>query len=255
MSKIKSMNTYQRIIIILMLAMSIAFAVIYPVTIHRVGFAYGDAILTPSYDNGSIIYSGKIKGQQACFTVSADKTVVFRYGDKSYGPYTARTDPTAIPRDDKELAEHMTGVELREGDSVIFRGGVFDAGDGYWLFNEDGSLDNIGIFYETDDGVRRDANGNAVDTMRPSAESILTLMNEPELRHKGNGLAWLAGAFICLINAGSIVFADELFRWSLSFQIRNADRAEPSDWEIAGRYTSWTIMTVFALITFILGLK
>ena len=42
--------------------------------------------------------------------------------------------------------------------------------------------------------------------------------------------------FICVLNAVSILFADELFRWNLAFQIRNVDHAEPSDLEIAGRY-------------------
>ena len=47
---------------------------------------------------------------------------------------------------------------------------------------------------------------------------------------------------------------DELFRWNLSFSIRHPERAEPSDWEIAGRYISWTALAVMALIAFIFGL-
>lgn len=52
-----------------------------------------------------------------------------------------------------------------------------------------------------------------------------------------------------------MLFADELFRWNASFLIRNAEDAEPSDWEIAGRYITWTVLPVMAAVIFILGLK
>ena len=58
-----------------------------------------------------------------------------------------------------------------------------------------------------------------------------------------------------VITALTVLFADELFRGHLSFRIRNADRAEPSDWEIAGRYLSWTALPLLALVVFILGLR
>jgi hypothetical protein len=57
------------------------------------------------------------------------------------------------------------------------------------------------------------------------------------------------------MTAVSILFADELFRWNLAFQIRNADRAEPSDWEIAGRYIGWTALTIMALVLYVMGLR
>ena len=61
--------------------------------------------------------------------------------------------------------------------------------------------------------------------------------------------------FLCILNAISILFADELFRWNLSFQIHNADNAEPSDWEIVGRYIGWTVLPMIALMLFITGLQ
>ena len=104
MDRIKSLNHYQRCILILMIAMVLIFAVVYSVTIRRVGFEYKDTILLPSQENGSTVYSGKIQGRQARFTVAADKTVVFRYGNKTYGPYTAKEDSTSMPqvREDAE---------------------------------------------------------------------------------------------------------------------------------------------------------
>lgn len=46
-----------------------------------------------------------------------------------------------------------------------------------------------------------------------------------------------------------------LFRFSLIFQIRDVESAEPSEWEIAGRYICWTVMLISALVLFVLGLQ
>lgn len=254
MGRIKELNRYQKGVLLLMIAMALVFAVLYPMTISRVGFEYKDSILVPSEESGSTVYSGKLMGEQASFTVSADKTVVFQHGDRTYGPYTVKEDSTAIPKD-REMAEHMTGVELRKGKVIMFRGGVLKTGDSWWLYNEDGTLYNFGFFYVTSDGIERDENGNIIDPVEPSASTIFELMNGPELTHKGEGFAWFGAVFICIINALTIFFADELFRWNLTFQIRNVDHAEPSDWEIAGRYIGWTVRPIMALVIFIMGLQ
>ena len=254
MEKFKSFNHYQKGILIFLIAMALVFAVVYSVTISRVGFAYKGAILVPSQENGSTVYSGKIRGQQAHFTVSEDKTVVFQHGEKTYGPYSVKEDPTAIPKDEK-MAEYMTGVELRQGEDILFRGGVWDTGDSYWLYNEDGTLANFGLSYVTSDGIERDANGNVIDPVEPSASTILELVNGPDLQHKGEWFAWFGAVFLGGLNALSILFADELFRWNLAFRIRHADYAEPSDWEIAGRYVGWTVLTIVALVLFIIWLE
>ncbi len=237
-----------------MTIMAITFFAVYSMTISRVGFEYKDTILVPSQENGSTVYSGKIKGQQTRFVVSEDKTVVFQYSDKTFGPYTAKEDSTAIPKGE-EMAEDMIGVELLQGNFILFRGGVLEFADGYLLYNEDGTLNNFGITYVTNDGIERDENGNAIDPVEPSVSTILNLMNDPKLTHKGEWFAWFGAVFICVLNALLILFADELFRWNLKFQIRNADHADPSDWEIAGRYISWTVLTIMALVLFIMGLQ
>ena len=53
----------------------------------------------------------------------------------------------------------------------------------------------------------------------------------------------------------SILFADELFRWQLMFRVQNVENVEPSEWEITGRYISWTVLPVAAIVIFVIGLK
>ena len=121
-------------------------------------------------------------------------------------------------------------------------------------FPEDGGFSGVDVTFTSGDGAVYDSEGNAVDQMAPSAVTILRLMDTPELTSKGEWLAWFCGVFISVVTAVSILFADELFRWNLAFIIRNADRAEPSEWEIMGRYIGWTISFIMVPVIYILGL-
>ncbi len=244
LDRIKELGRYQKILLLLMAVMILAFTVIYPIVTARSGFLYEGTILVPSEEDGCTVYSEKIYGTAATFTVSADKTVIFQYGNTVYGPYTVKEDPTAIPKD-SDLQTQMTGIELRCGGEIVFRGGVVNSGDWRMLYNEDGSFDLLRSITATmSDG-----------TMEPSVSTILDLTDGPALTHKGTWLGWFGGVLICVITALTMLFADELFRWNASFLVRNAEEAEPSDWEIAGRYITWTVLPVMAAVIFILGLK
>ncbi len=244
LDRIKELGRYQKILLLLMAVMILAFTVIYPIVTALSGFLYEDTILVPAEEDGGTVYSGKIRGTAASFTVSADKTVIFQYGNTVYGPYTVKEDPAAIPKD-SDLQAQMTGIELRCGGEIVFRGGVVNSGDWRMLYNEDGSFDLLRSITATmSDG-----------TMEPSVSTILDLTDGPALTHKGTWLGWFGGVLICVITALTMLFADELFRWNASFLVRNAEEAEPSDWEIAGRYIAWTVLPISALVLFILGLR
>ena len=90
--------------------------------------------------------------------------------------------------------------------------------------------------------------------MEPSKLTILKLMNNPDLTHKGDWLLWFFGVVICIVNILTILYADELFRWNLMFQIRNVESAEPSDWEIFTRYIGWATLIIIAVILFYMGI-
>ena len=137
MGRIKALNGYQKGLLVIMAAMMLLFSIIYPITISKDGFRYKDAILVPTKENRKTIYTGKIQGKQAQFIVSEDMSVEFQYGDKSYGTYTMKEDPTAIPKDREG---EMTGIEIRKEQELLFRGGVQYTGYSYWLYNEEGEL-------------------------------------------------------------------------------------------------------------------
>lgn len=254
MNRIKRLGRYPKAILLMMAAMVLTFSVIYPLTVTRDGFAYMDTILVPHQENDKTIYSGKIQGKQADFTVNADKSVMFRYGDQTYGPYVAKEAPEVVPKD-SVLGSGATGVELRRGEEIIFRGALLKLNDILYIYKEDGSLKQINTQAIISKDPATDENGKANDPMEPFVATILDLIAGPELTHRGESLAWFGGVLLCIVTALLIIFADELFRLDLIFRIRHAERAQPSSWEIAGRYILWTALPVIAMVVFIMGLK
>lgn len=97
-SRWTGLDRFQKVLLLVLSAMAAVFAVLYGVTVSKVGFLYRDVILVPHTQDGSTIYAGKLQGAEAAFTVTADKTVTFRWGDREYGPYTAAEDPSAHPQ-------------------------------------------------------------------------------------------------------------------------------------------------------------
>lgn len=253
MQRIRALTPYQKIVLLILLMMALLFTILYPVTISREGFLYKDAILLPEATETGMIYSGRIDGESASFTVSEGK-VTFQHGDKFYGPYTVREDETAIPQD-SQLGSDAVGLEVYCEDDLLFRGAALDQGGLLWLYNEDGSIENFGVTAILSSGVMIDGSGEPVDPLEPSVSTVLNLLSGPALTHKGDWTGWFCGMLLCIGTAVSILFVDELFYLSLSFQIRDPDRAEPSEWEIFGRYASWTIIPLLALLVFVIGLN
>lgn len=247
--RINALNVYQKVVLLVVLVLAVVFSVLYPVTLSREGYLYEDTILVPSQENGSVVYAGKIRGEQARFTVSEDKTVTYQYGGQTYGPYTAKEDPTAVP-EGVGGSSQMTGVELRCGERVVFRGGVMILGGNYILHNADGSVEDIGVPWSFGEEA-----GTDPAAQEPTAAAILQVMAGPELTHKGDDLYWFFGMICCVLTVCTVLFADELFRWDLHFRIRHVEGAEPSDWEILRRYFVWTLFPVLALVAFVLGLQ
>lgn len=251
MQRLRELNGYQKVILILMAAMVLVFTVLYPVFLSRKGYSYWDSMLVCTQEGENTVYQGKMNGTSARFTVSPDKTVEFHYGEKTYGPYTWKEDPDAVP--EQEYDQGMTGIEIRCGDTIFFRGGVLEQGDDTFLYNQDGSVVGPSLF--VGDGVTMmDEEGNIIDPIEPSPYTIVELMNGPTLSHEGSWWGWVLGVVICVVTAITILYADELFRFHLLFEISNVEDVEPSGWEMVSRYISWTLLPVLALVTFITGL-
>ena len=250
MDRFRKLERYPKILLIVLLLLVVVFAPIYGITASRVGYLYNDELFVPRQSEGALVYEAKVDGLDSTIIVALD-TVIINCGDKTYGPYTLREDPTAVPDD---VSFPMTGIEILDGQKVYFRGGVTDETTDFWLLSEDGNRDFM-ISYTMSDGIEYDMNGNPIDPMEPSPHEIISLLRGPELTHKGDWTVFLISLFCAAATAISILFADELFYLSICFRVENAETAEPSDWYIACRNFSWLLLTIFTGAAFFMGLQ
>ena len=62
------------------------------------------------------------------------------------------------------------------------------------------------------------------------------------------------GILLCLINAFSILYADELFRWKIRSRVAEPEKAIPSKTELASRWVGWILCTAVSILLFLFGL-
>ena len=249
MNRFRELERFPKILLIALLLMVVAFGAVYGITTSRVGYLHNDEIFVPRQSEGALVYEGKVDGLDSSIVVALD-TVIVNWGSKTYGPYTLREDPTAVP----DGHPQMTGIEILDGQKVYFRGGMTDMDTDFWLVNEDGSHTDS-MSYTLSNGVEYDMNGNPIDHMKPVPYQIVSLLRGAELTHKGDWIGFLIGIFCAAATAVSILFADELFYLSICFRVENAETAEPSDWYIASRSIGWFLLTLMTGAAFLMGLR
>lgn len=246
MKRIKALPMLQKLLLAFLLALALIFAPLYAVTISREGMLYRGSILVPRTEGSATVYEGKVEGMRVAFTVT-DQTVTVVQGERTFGPYTVREDPTAIPKE-HDMARGMVGVEVRRGEEILLRGGMFLPGGSGLLLREDG--DPVALYdeYEWNDFAIKDRE-------EPNYGSIIQSVWGPELLHKGSWMVYFGSLGISLLTAGLILFADEIFRWNLRLRIRHAETAEPSEWELAGRWLAWIALTISVTALYVTGLQ
>ena len=249
MNRFRELGRFPKILLIALLLMTVVFGAVYGITASRVGYLHNDEIFVPRQEHGVTLYEATVDGQDCVFTVTGD-TVTLVWGSKTYGPYTVREDPTAVP----DGHPQMTGIEILDGQKVYFRGGVTDEATDFWLIGADGEQ-LFTMTYTLSDGTEMDMNGNPIDHMKPTPRQIISLLRGPELTHKGQWLSYIMGVFLAIVVAVSILFADELFYLSICFRVENAETAEPSDWHIATRSLGWLFLTIMTGVIFLMGLQ
>lgn len=244
----------QKIYVLCLLLLALAFLPIYALVISRVGYDHQGTLFLPQSSQDSQVYSAKFLGEPSCFTVFPDKSVLFQHGQQTYGPYTARLDGSALPEQHPK-SDQLTGIVLYQKDQEIFRGGVgMSPLEGCYLVGQDDDGSNTVTTY-TIRGNTYDQNGQLIDPAEPSPRDIVNLMAGCGFTHRGSWKGWIWGLILCLINALSVLYAEDLFYIGVMFRVKNAESAEPTDWALTCRYISWGTLTAAAVLLLILGLR
>lgn len=190
------------------------------------------------------VYSGRVYGRGVKYVVSSGQVVEYWLDGALDSTYTVTEDPTAVP-DTEEAAQYgpdfYTGVEIRKGDAVWFRG----ATSPFWLVDEEGNNLTFSFGFSSTNGT--------VELTPPDPGTILRFAQGPEVSQRGDGMFLLLALFSSLACLFSLWFEDHLFRWNLAFRVRNPHDAEPSEWELFSRWLGWIVLTGVALLSYALG--
>ncbi len=235
--RINKLTVFQKRLALSTILMAVVFTVLYIVATTKGGYLYYDVILTERQQEDYTTYSGMLQGQEASFIRYPNKSVVFQYGDKTYGPYTAKEDPSVI----SEVAVtgiSPVGVVIYEGEDIFFRGTISYLGKYRIIDDENGTVDELGYTF----------------TPEPSIGALLDLMKGPTITYKAQWFAWVWGMVVCVATIASMLYADEVFRWRLSLHVQNAEELEPTEGELVRRNISYGIMFFLAFASFSVGL-
>ena len=141
----------QRVLLLLQAFLVVLFLILYATFGRQQVIEYHNTLFRCRTDGDTTVYSGTLDGEKAVFTVSPGPVVEFRWGDALYGPYTITEDSTAIPEQQAmpeffTSSEYLTGVEVRRGSDVLFRGACHILGGSLsFLIAEDGSYDSFSV--------------------------------------------------------------------------------------------------------------
>lgn len=240
----KEQGTLQKALLVILAAMTLVTLILFPIRCGQEGYEYHGQLFLMETENGITTYTGEINGEEAVFTVTPERVIYYRQGGKEYGPYTITEDPSAYPTEG-ELSQALsgTGVEVRRGDEIIFRGGIADMAGIPSLFKEDGSLYSVGTVY-----ALPDPGGE------PDLADLIDLWLGPELTHRGDGTLLFYGLLCAAAAVVIILFAEAMFELRMARQVRDPYDVEPSDWELFSRAFGQVVLTVSAGIIYIQAL-
>lgn len=235
--RISQLSMTQRVLLILQAVLVLLGIILYAAVGGQQVIRFGDGRLKVGEENGAAVYAGK-----SIKLVARDDTLEHYENGELAATYTVTEDPTAVPTEGTaDLVvtdpDSLRGVEIRHNGILLFRGSYRIISDTIFCFDENGDLSVL----------------SSVDRDGLNASTVLSLLYDPDVESRGDLRLILLGVFLSVLNAVSILFADELFRWNLRFSIRNVEDAEPSDWELFSRGLSWVLLMLTSLVSLLLG--
>ena len=158
---------------------------------------------------------------------------------------------------DSYVPEGLMGVEVRQGDTVLFRGGWDPDPDMTWysLYDESGNeLSDLSFSATMGDGTMIGPDGEIItprEQHEPTAAGLLRVALAPELVHRGSWLIYTSLTLLAAAGMGYILFYRELFYWNLGFTVKNPKNAEPSDWYVFSSLLGMGIITAVVLVLYV----
>lgn len=212
----RELGRFRQVLLILLAAMLslTALGVIYEST--RPGIDYCGEFFLRTQEGETTQYKGDFVGSPVTITVTRDQVEIYNGNFQHYGPYAIRDDPAAVPETtdwDGVTGKDLRGLEVWRKEELLFRGGAYQSGNIWRLFEEDGTLR-----WEGDYGEERE----------PSATAICTLYLGPALSHMGSWLGFGVAALVALFGTVDMLFAEYFFKRNVNRTVQNVEDPEPT---------------------------
>lgn len=275
--KWQSMTFYRRAMLLATVGLMLLFAVLYPIMSSQKGLEYENDFYKLNVQGEAKVYTGfahewrigntivsSNQGRKTVYTVTetpAGYTVGCQIEGESFGPYQLNkvrlSDlPAALAQ-----APLGGGLEIKNTATgeVLFRGGYL-VSVGYLLVDENAVTE---ADKAADPLSRVSVNGftffdykPAVPEEGPGPDDLVhfTLGAGENLTHRGEGVYFVLALLVAVFNAVSILYAEELFTWQMSFRVAEPEKVEPSEWELFGRHVGWCLFLLMELTILLYGL-
>lgn len=232
----------QKILLILLLAMAVLFAVLTAVFRGQPLVRWADGLLRPSAEGTANLYTGSIHGSDVAVRVypdGADTVVDFTIGSLRH--HTGRvTWPDGMIS--REYGGAVPRVDIFLDDLLVFSGGCDK--DSGTLYREDGSREpGLSIWATT-------SYSSYWSSYQVDAFDVLYFAMEPDIVHRGSWAVWGVTLFISLLTAVDIAFPLAFFYFRYSFSVNNP---EPSDFYLSMQKVGWVVGIAVILGLYIWG--
>ncbi len=240
-------STSQKVILCLLAAMAVLFAVGIGISRNFGGVQFDEMFMKVTQEGTQTIYTGKQNGEEVtviCYEENGVDVVDFTVGDRYHtlgqveypdGTITTKYGLT-IPR-----------IRILRDGKELFSGGYDpDAQESFTrFFTEDGELSSfieIQVHVSTDPWYDYELNKS----------NIFYFANGPQLSHRGSWEIFLAALLISLIAAGYTAFPETLFYLKHHHYVRDP---QPTDAYYTMHAFSSVVLSVMALVLYIIALR
>ena len=242
-------SALQKAVLISMAAMVVLFGVLMVAARFQKGVEFEGGLLRRTETEESVIYNGKVRGEQVEITVRAAGSgnlteVDFRIGNRIQDDCTLETGLPPIQAEQLGPVEH---IRITKNDILLFEGG-YDPEYGMGWYDLDGNWDPfaMSVSYSSTAG---DDYWEHYETDRGT---ILSFARGPQLVSRGSWMLYFTMLLFSGLLALDAAFPLVIFHLQHMCDVKDP---EPSDFYLGMQRAGWCVYPFLILIGYIIALR
>ena len=238
----------QKAVLISMAAMVVLFGVLMVAARFQKGVEFEGGLLRRTETEESVIYNGKVRGEQVEITVAPSGSgnlteVDFRIGNRIQDDCTLETGLPPIQAEQLGPVEH---IRITRNGQLLFEGGYTAEHDMGWYDLEGNWAPFSGL-----EATFRTSGENYWDSYKTSAGTILAFARGPERTARGSWMLYFTMLLFSGLLALDAAYPLALFRWQHMCDVKDP---EPSDFYLEMQRAGWCIYPILLLIGYNIAL-